>query len=129
MRRIRAMGIRDRPVSARSPWQNGYAGEADRPRLGFILRQSRRELLWLGVTAHPNAEWLARALTEACGWDDPPRYLIRDRDGGYGAAFIRRIRDYFSGLRATVPPTTGCGVPLTGKNYLDLADLGEASPG
>ena len=33
----------------------------------LILRQSRRELLWLGVTAHPNAEWLARQLTEACG--------------------------------------------------------------
>jgi hypothetical protein len=26
IRRIRAMGVRDRPVSARSPWQNGYAG-------------------------------------------------------------------------------------------------------
>jgi hypothetical protein len=38
-----------------------------------ILRQSRRELLWLGVTVHPNAEWLARQLTEACGWDEPPR--------------------------------------------------------
>jgi transposase InsO family protein len=25
IRRIRAMGIRDRPVSAQSPWQNGYA--------------------------------------------------------------------------------------------------------
>jgi hypothetical protein len=25
IRRIRAMGIRDRPLSARSPWQNGYA--------------------------------------------------------------------------------------------------------
>jgi hypothetical protein len=50
------------------------------------LRRSRRELLWLGVTAHPNAEWLARQLTEACGWDEPPRYLIRDRDGAYGAA-------------------------------------------
>ena len=50
----------------------------------LILRQSRRELLWLGVTAHPNAEWLARQLTEACGWDEPPRYLIRDRDGAYG---------------------------------------------
>ena len=25
IRRIRAMGIRDRPISARSPWQNGYA--------------------------------------------------------------------------------------------------------
>jgi hypothetical protein len=31
-----------------------------------------------------------RQLTEACGWDDPPRYLIRDRDGAHGAAFIRR---------------------------------------
>jgi hypothetical protein len=39
----------------------------------LILRQSRRELLWLGVTAHPTAEWLARQLTEACGWDEPPR--------------------------------------------------------
>jgi transposase InsO family protein len=44
------------------------------------------------VTAHPNAEWLARQLTEACGWDEPPRYLIRDRDGAHRAAFIRRIR-------------------------------------
>jgi hypothetical protein len=58
----------------------------------LILRQSRRELLWLGVTAHPNAEWVACQLTEACGWGEPPRYLIRDRDGAYGAAFIRRIR-------------------------------------
>jgi hypothetical protein len=56
----------------------------------LILRQSRRELLWLGVTAHPTAEWLARQLNEACGWDEPPRYLIRD--SAYGAAFIRRIR-------------------------------------
>ena len=37
----------------------------------LILRQSRRELLWLGVTAHPNAEWLAGQLTEACGWTSP----------------------------------------------------------
>jgi hypothetical protein len=57
----------------------------------LILRQSRRKLLWLGVTAHPNAEWLARQLTEACGWDERPRHLIRDRDGAYCAAFIRRI--------------------------------------
>jgi transposase InsO family protein len=25
IRRVRAMGIRDRPISVRSPWQNGYA--------------------------------------------------------------------------------------------------------
>jgi hypothetical protein len=58
----------------------------------LIQQQSRRQLLWLGVTAHPDAEWLARQLTEACGWDEPPRYLIRDREGAYGAAFIARIR-------------------------------------
>jgi len=29
-RRIRAMGIRDHPVAARSPWQNGHARAADR---------------------------------------------------------------------------------------------------
>jgi hypothetical protein len=26
-------------------------------------------------------------LTEACGWSEPPRYVIRDRDGAYGEAF------------------------------------------
>jgi hypothetical protein len=57
----------------------------------LVLRHSRRELLWLGVTAHPSAEWIARQLTEACGWSEPPRYIIRDRDGAYGGAFIRRL--------------------------------------
>src|SRR3974377_1545262 len=56
-----------------------------------ILRHSRRKLLWLSVTAHPNAEWIARQLTEACGWNEAPRYLIRDRDGAYGEIFIRRL--------------------------------------
>jgi hypothetical protein len=59
---------------------------------GFlILRHSRRELLWLGVTAHPSAEWIALQLTEACGWQEAPRYIVRDRDGAYGEAFIRRL--------------------------------------
>jgi transposase InsO family protein len=44
-----------------------------------------------GVTPHPSAEWIARQLTEACGWNEPPRYIIRDRDGAYGGAFIRRV--------------------------------------
>jgi transposase InsO family protein len=57
----------------------------------LVLRHSRRELLWLGVTAHPSAEWIARQLTEACGWSEPPRYIIRDRDVAYGGAFIRRL--------------------------------------
>ncbi len=39
---------------------------------------------WFGVTSHPTAEWIANQLTEACGWEQAPRYLIRDRDGAYG---------------------------------------------
>jgi transposase InsO family protein len=60
---------------------------------GFlILRHSRREIRWLAVTAHPSAEWMARQLTEAFGWQPAPRYIVRDRDCIYGAAFIRRVR-------------------------------------
>src|SRR5215470_288740 len=57
----------------------------------LILQHARRELLWLGVTAHPSAQWIAQQLTEAFGWKDAPRYLIRDRDSAYGEAFIRRV--------------------------------------
>ena len=59
----------------------------------LILRQARRELLWLGVTAHPNAEWIARQLTEACGGRTVHRaILVRTATTAYGSAFIRRIR-------------------------------------
>jgi transposase InsO family protein len=58
----------------------------------LILRHCRRELLWLGVTAHPTVEWIALQLTEAYGWREaPPHYLVRDRDRAYGQAFIRRV--------------------------------------
>src|SRR6202040_3506576 len=53
----------------------------------LILRHGRRQILWMGVTAHPTAEWIARQLTEACGWDYAPRYIIRDRDCVYGEIF------------------------------------------
>src|SRR5437763_5650088 len=50
----------------------------------LILRHDRRCILWLGVTAHPTAEWIARQVSEACGWDPVPTYLVRDRDRVYG---------------------------------------------
>jgi transposase InsO family protein len=60
---------------------------------GFlILQHRRRKLLWLAVTAHPSAEWLAQQLTEAYGWQQAPRYIIRDRDSVYGGVFTRRVR-------------------------------------
>jgi transposase InsO family protein len=57
-----------------------------------ILNHGRRQILWLGVTAHPTAEWMARQLTEAFGWEGTPQYIVRDRDSVYGEIFTRRIR-------------------------------------
>src|SRR5215471_18357833 len=60
---------------------------------GFlILRHSRREILWLGVSAHPSAQWIGRQLSEAYGWQQAPQYVVRDRDCVYGEVFIRRLR-------------------------------------
>jgi transposase InsO family protein len=58
----------------------------------LVLQHARRELLWLAVTTHPTAEWIARQFTEAFGWRDAPRYVVRDRDSVYGSDFVRRIR-------------------------------------
>ena len=49
----------------------------------LILRHGRRQIMCLGATAHPTAEWIARQLIEACGWDRAPRYVVRDRDSVY----------------------------------------------
>src|SRR5436305_11088708 len=69
----------------------------------LILRHDRRRILWLGVTAHPTAEWITQQFTEACGWESPPNYLIRDRDRVYGEAFTRRIRAMSIRDRPTAP--------------------------
>ena len=52
----------------------------------------RRKLVWINVTPHPTAEWIARQITEAFPWSEAPRYLIRDRDRVYGAAVTHRLR-------------------------------------
>ena len=47
---------------------------------GFlILQHSRRELVWLSVTARPGPNWIARQLIEAYGWQQTPRYIIHRR--------------------------------------------------
>jgi hypothetical protein len=60
------------------------------PTIGFdllyvfvIVRLERRKLVWINVTPHPTAEWIARQITEAFPWAETPRYLIRDRDRAY----------------------------------------------
>ena len=58
----------------------------------LVLGHGRRQLLWLEVTRHPTAEWLARQITEAFPWTSPPSYLVRDNDRAYGRVFSSRVR-------------------------------------
>jgi transposase InsO family protein len=58
----------------------------------LVLGHGRRQLLWFAVTRHATAEWFARQIVEAFPWNTAPRYVVRDNDGAYGPAFIRRIR-------------------------------------
>jgi hypothetical protein len=51
-----------------------------------------RQILWLGVTAQPTAEWIANQLTAACGCEQIPRDLIRDRDACCDSLFVRSVR-------------------------------------
>src|SRR5258708_7671816 len=69
----------------------------------LIVGHGRRQILWFGVTSHPTAEWTANQITEACGWEQVPRYLIRDRDRAYGQVFIRRLRSMGIRDRPTSP--------------------------
>jgi hypothetical protein len=57
-----------------------------------IVRLDRRDLIWVSVTRHPTAEWIARQITEAFPWNEAPRYLIRDRDRVFGAIVTRRLQ-------------------------------------
>jgi transposase InsO family protein len=69
------------------------------PTIGFdllyalvVVRLARRDLIWINVTTHPTADWIARQITEAFPWNEAPRYLIRDRDRVYGLAVMHRLR-------------------------------------
>ena len=66
----------------------------------LIMGHGQRQLLWVEVTAHPTAEWIANQLTEACGWEQIPRYLIRDRLSVRNSA--AQSRTYF--MRLTSRP-------------------------
>ena len=91
----------------------------------LILQHGRRELLWVGATTHPTAEWISRQLTEAYGWERAPRYIIRDRDRLYGQVVLSRLRAM--GIRdrpiaARSPWQNGCAERLIGSIRRDCLD-------
>ena len=57
----------------------------------LVIGHGRRQLLWIEVTKHPTAEWLARQITEAFPWASAPTYLVRDNDRAYGHVFKTRV--------------------------------------
>ena len=71
---------------------------------GFVvLHHGRRQLVHVGVTAHPTAEWLSHQISEAFPWDRAPRHLVRDRDGAFGESFKRRLHAMGIRDRPTAP--------------------------
>jgi transposase InsO family protein len=59
----------------------------------IVVGHDRRQLLWVAVTRHPTAEWLAQQIVEAFPWDTVlPTYLIRDNDRSFGQIFRNRLR-------------------------------------
>ena len=57
----------------------------------LVLAHERRRVLHFNVTTSPSAEWAAQQVVEALPWDNPVRYLLRDRDRIYGDRFRQRI--------------------------------------
>jgi putative transposase len=69
-----------------------------------ILDLGRREVVRLGVTPSPSAQYAAQSFVEAvCERDDrAPRFLIHDRDSIYGVDFRRRVKGF--GTRCLLTP-------------------------
>jgi transposase InsO family protein len=71
---------------------------------GFVvLHHGRRQLVHVGGTAHPTAEWLSHQISEAFHWDRAPRHLICDRDGTFGEIFKQRLHAMGIRDRPTAP--------------------------
>jgi transposase InsO family protein len=79
--RVRAMGIRDRPTSFRSPWQNGYAERL----IGSIRRECTDHLLVF------NAEHLRRILAKYAAYYNEVRTHV---SLGKDAPLTRSIENY-----------------------------------
>ena len=57
----------------------------------LVLNNDRRQIIHFNVTESPTAAWTGQQIVNAFPWDTTPRYLLRDRDGKFGEAFIHRV--------------------------------------
>jgi transposase InsO family protein len=56
-----------------------------------VLAHERRKVLHFSVTEAPSAAWAGQQIVNAFPFEKPPKYLLRDRDGTYGAEFSKRV--------------------------------------
>jgi putative transposase len=56
----------------------------------LVLAQARRKVVHFAITESPSAFWTGQQLVNAFPFEVAPRFLLRDRDGIYGAEFVRR---------------------------------------
>jgi putative transposase len=80
----------------------------------LVLSHERRRIVHFAVTAHPTAEWTSQQLVDAFPWETAPRYLLRDRDGSYGAvtqtARAMGIQEVLTAPRSPLPKSSPDGV-------------------
>jgi hypothetical protein len=55
----------------------------------FILHLGSGRVVHVATTRNPTQQWTAHQLRNATMDGDAPRFIIRDRDDKYGAAFDR----------------------------------------
>jgi putative transposase len=58
----------------------------------FIIDINTKQVVRVGVTGDPTAQWTAQQLREATPFGAGPDFLIRDNDGKFGADFDRAVR-------------------------------------
>jgi len=59
----------------------------------LVMAHDRRRIVHFNVTAHPTADWTGQQLREGFPFDQPPRYLLRDRDAIFGDEFRQQVAD------------------------------------
>jgi Integrase core domain len=100
--RVRAMGIRDRPISPRSPWQNPYVERL----IGTVRRECLDRVLMFGE-AH-----LRQILSSyAAYYNEVRTHLALGKDAPAGRAVQR------SGAIVAIPSCPGCTTITSGYNF------------
>jgi len=91
------------------------------PTIGFellyafvIVRLDRRDLIWIDVTRHPTAEWIARQITEAFPWNEAPRLSLSEIKSEHSDGVIRRELESEECARRPEEPV-GPAHPWSGK--------------